>query len=153
MFTTLVFNFCSELMFTTLVQNFCFLFTNFFVTNFAHNFSSAFVHNSCSQLLFTAFVKNFSFVPNSCSKFLSKFKITKKNLSRIFVHMFASLVRKICWKLLFTTIAHKFYPQLVDGNASQGVIFFVSSCGYAFIIKYFLWENLCFNRPHTIETL
>ena len=36
---------------------------------------------------------------------------------------------------------------------SQGVFFFATSCGYAFFMKYFLWENLCFIRPNTIKTL
>ena len=27
-----------------------------------------------------------------------------------------------------------------------GVFFFATSCGYAFFMKYFLWENLCFYK-------
>ena len=36
--------------------------------------------------------------------------------------------------------------EILNQTHDQGVFFFATSCGYAFCMKYFLWENLCFHK-------
>ena len=106
--TTLVHNFCSQLLFKDLVNTS--LFTTFVHWNSSLLLFTTFVQNFCSQLLFKTFVHNF------CLQFLFT-TLVKKFAHNLFSQFF---FQTPCSQLLFITFFHNFSFTIYAQNFCLG---------------------------------